>query len=456
MLKDKHRVILAAFLLFSLIAKLLVLGSASSRDLQLLTWADTKGYQDTALAFIQSGKLAFSPERPDVPQTFRTPGLPMLLVLIYSVFGVSFIPVVVLQIFLSIGTIILTYLTAKKLWGDRIGIIAAGFLCLDILSFTYSLKVLTETIFTFILLVMIYLSVEIFRRKEGGWRGWAVGWCIGVGTLFRPVGLYMIAPLLLVFFLAGIFRKWGGKRVVNAVLAIFVPFAICVGGWTYRNYKVTGEAIYTSFDGYYLLFWHGAAIISARDGLGLEEAQAKLGMDGRGNGYKLLHPETKDYNFEQMSRIWKRDGKELVKQNFGIFCRNEINGILQIIFRPGTYEFWPMLGIKGSLRERFNFGKYPWAFVTLAGAMLYLLVIYGGIMRWAAAGIKGIKVDWLQVLIWLLIIYLIVTSGGPAGQSRYRTPVMPLLSMYAALGWEMMVSSWKKRQVKREKQKVKR
>jgi len=443
MIRSRHSGLLAAGLILSLAVKLLVWGVVWYKDSALFTWADTKGYQDSALMLLERGEFTVSSALPDIVQTFRTPGYPVFLAAVYGVIGVSYAPVVLLQIFISLGTIILAYTVASRIWNKKIGLIAAIILCLDTLSFTYSLKVLTETLFALIMMVLILCCVGILQGKSRGWLALAAGVCMGAGTLIRPVGLYMIAPVLLALIAAGIKQKWGWRLVVKTVLALAVPYVICVGGWTYRNYKMTGQAIFTSFDGYYLLFWHGSAIVSARDGISIEEAQIKLGMEGRGEGYKQMHPETKDYNFETMAGIWKQEGLKLIKQNPLIFLRTEVSGMLRVMFRPGIRELLMMVGASDNFREIFNLGENWDTFMLVGWSVLFLIILYMGIIRYFIAVFQNRKLEGLDILFWLLIIYFIVTSGGPAAQSRYRVPVMPLLAFYAAQGWWMMWERWK-------------
>ena len=98
---------------------------------------DSFGYDRLARTLARTGHFAVSPDRPELPEIKRTPGYPAFIASVYLIFGENHLPVIVIQILLSIGTIILTYILARTLWNQAAALIAALLLALDPVSFLY-------------------------------------------------------------------------------------------------------------------------------------------------------------------------------------------------------------------------------------------------------------------------------------------------------------------------------
>jgi 4-amino-4-deoxy-L-arabinose transferase-like glycosyltransferase len=201
-LKGKIQQINRAFLLLSLIV-------AISLALKLSMWRfvadtdparflhqpDSQSYLDSAHALWQMGRFAVSPDQPEQPSTFRTPGYPAYLAVLYGFSGQDDVTIVILsQVLLSLGTIILVFWLSKRLWNGTVAVMAASLLLFDLPSFTSSLVVMSETLFTFILtcaiVEMVYLLRPHTRRK--GLCAVIAGTLLGLATLIRPVSYYLV------------------------------------------------------------------------------------------------------------------------------------------------------------------------------------------------------------------------------------------------------------------------
>jgi len=442
----KHHRLLFFILSASLILKLTVWLIAQQGHSDLFGWADSHAYHETAVSLLRLGSFSATVDHPEIPQTYRTPGYPAFLALVYALLGESWSAAAFVQIFLSLLIIGLTYAIAARIWNEKIGLWAAGILALDPISFTYSLKVMTETLFTLLLVLFVLYGIRFLQ--SGGQPHWGLcsGLFLAAATSVRPLSSYLIYPAALGFLAWGLFQKRLAVKLLIAILLLILPSLIFVGAWKARNYRLTGSAIYTSIEGFYAYFWQGAAVIAARDHLSLEEAQRELGIGGggrleRGQDYRLRHPETALMTFEQLSERWGKEGKEIIGNHPMLFARIYVGGILRMLTRPGVQQLMEMIGLGKGSESLSGFRQKPLLLIPLALSLLFLGLLYLGVFLalWLGWRTKTFSIE--QLLIWGVTLYILALSGGPSAFSRFRIPMAPFWAMLCAAGY----SYWRSR-----------
>ncbi len=91
---------------------------------------DSDGYHNMALSIINSGSFSYHKYMPfekikgDVSAE-RTPGYPLFVSFVYFLFGVRPWLVILFQLLVNVGSLILIYVLAKKVFEKKIAIIAA-------------------------------------------------------------------------------------------------------------------------------------------------------------------------------------------------------------------------------------------------------------------------------------------------------------------------------------------
>ena len=359
MIEQKQRAILFVILSISFFLKFALWLFILTADVNRFDWPDTKYYQLSALALLQTGSFSISPENPDEPQTFRIPGYPIFLVAVYAIFGSSKPAVIFIQIMLSLGTISLIYFTADKLYGSNVALITTLLLALDHLSLSYSMLMIPETLFTLLIAFVLFTAVNYFTSDNKAKWALILGVCFSLAALVKPIGYYLIFISVLGIMFWNIAQKVRWKDILISILFIIVTFIFVVGGWQLHNYKHTGIAMFSSLVGRDLLFWHGAAVISLRDGIELGEVQTRIGKDGLGEGFLEQHPEAKDLSFAERTEIMKRDGLNLIMKHPFLFIRNYTAGLAKMMIRPGIGQLLAELGVPLELYSPRNFYKYP-------------------------------------------------------------------------------------------------
>lgn len=163
----------------------------------------------------------------------RSPGYPLFLAAIFAPAGPQIEIALLIQVGVSVLTVALVYVTARRAFGQRAGLAAAGLMAL---APTYASLagsfLLTETLFAFCILLFLYL---FWRWAEEGLtlpRALIVGIILGLSALVRGQALYFF-PIAAVWFLITTRPRWGFAlaRIVVAVIGI----ALVIAPWTARN-----------------------------------------------------------------------------------------------------------------------------------------------------------------------------------------------------------------------------
>ncbi len=438
-----HRPLLLV-LIASFGLKALVAWWAVSADPTPFVAGDSASYIGPAEALLTHGVYADSPQHPQSPATLRTPGYPLFIAAVYGLAGHHPIAVVVAQIVLSLGTLVLVYGLAAQLWNRRVGHAAAFLLALDLASFVYSLWLLTETLFTFLLTAALVCGVR-FRRSAPRLRWGALsGVAFAASVLVRPIAYYLVGPLALWMVLVCVRQRAGLRKTAAAALAFVVPFVLLVGGWQLRNELRTGVPVLSQVAGINMLFFRGAAVLALRDGISFEEARRRLGY----KRYTEVHPKAAGLSPEELSQRWQRQGLALVKAHPVLFARTHLRPLGAILLSTPEHSLMAMLGLPipatgplGDLLrldpseyvDRWVMGRtLSWsAFLILLG---YLLLLFFGAVR---AGYRLWQQRSLSLehgFLGLVFLYLLLISAGPEAYSRFRVPLTPILCVYAAAG----------------------
>ncbi len=453
-LTRKNVIPLVIILTLSFALKLVFLIFVTVSNPNLFLEIDSEGYNNPALALAKTGVFAISPDFPHIPEVIRTPGYPLFLAGIYTLFGENNYPMVILaQILLSLGIIILTYCIVFTLYNDRLALLAILVLLLDLTSLSYSLILLSETLFTFLIVGMLLIGVH--GLKSTSIQKWALfaGFFLALATIVRPISYYLIIPLVLGVLVFAWKQKLMWKVLLKSSLLLFLPFIVLIGGWQMRNVYQTGSTEFSGIVGINMLFYRGAGIIALRDGISLQEAQNKVSVDTYYNMRQeaLYHPDKKYFD------MWKQDGIKIIQEYPHLFIRSQVRGIFRMMFGTGHFALLKFLGIpvgpQGPLEDftilswdeylqKWTNGTSAVIFWSAIWGLIYLCIIYAGILSWIWHNlITQIRITPPDILIWGVLLYLGVIAAGPEASDRFRMPIMPILIIYGVKGLEQFYSN---------------
>ncbi len=229
--------VLGIFILLSLSIKLFLIFEYKNR---LTLSSDDINYIKSAIVLLKKGIFTF--QNVNEPTVFVMPLYPFFLAFIFKIFGFGFIglqAVRIIQAVFSCVTILLVYFTAKKLFDYRTAILSAFFTAFYIPNITTAGYMLTETLFTMLLIFLIFLSLQ-FTNEPSIPKFTVLGGLWALVTLCRPtVALY---PVLLAAY-GYFYRRMRVYRMLKLFLAMLMSFTIVMLPWWIRNFKEYGEFI---------------------------------------------------------------------------------------------------------------------------------------------------------------------------------------------------------------------
>jgi 4-amino-4-deoxy-L-arabinose transferase-like glycosyltransferase len=360
----------------------------------------------------------------------RTPGYPFLLAFSAAWGDSWWRAAAAVQVLLDVLLVHLTFLLGWMLLGnDRAGLVAAAFQATSPLAIAASVRILSDSLFAFMLTLSLLLVV--YHLRSGRRWGLAAGAVVlGLACYVRPVGLVFAAICVLVL----LFRP---RRLARAGMFAGIV-AVCLAPWIIRNATTAAYTGFSSFAGDSAYYFATAELIAADEGKDPAEARDELKeIDERENAGKAPGPAAGFRLKLAMQTIVERPW---------LYAKTHLKGCLGF-FLPGSTDLLEVCGVttggRGTLDVLHKEGP-------LAAWRHYFIDNYPA-MVFAAATIVILAAQYLGVILcilrrlafsmpaeaWLLGLVVIAAMllPGPFGLPRYRIPVEPLLAVAAGAGF---------------------
>lgn len=428
-------ILLVVGLSFAIRAALPVVAFLLSRDPGVFWAPDTSSYLEPATNLLR-GSFAVK----GVPELFRTPGYPLLL-LPGVVLGHPIAAAIAIQVLLGAATVYLACETTRLVWKDPRAVLAAGLLCaLEPLSLLYTSLLLSETAFTAALVCFIYTLVKY--TEEGAPRFLVLAaLCLAAATFIRPI-TYFLAPLVAVGlpFLSAKRPTRFGARFSLAMLFLLTAMAP-LGLWQYRNWRVAGYSGFSAA-GDYVLYYHAAMVLASKDRVPFEAAATNMGCWSE-ETFARLHPGLTGAG--EKYEVMKREAVRIIESAPSAYFRVYVRGMVRMLVNPGGVSYLMLfstapgaphvaqeasaLGFLGGLR--YTLQSRPALFWLDLGLGLANLA-YLGLACVGAVRLVRSRLS-MGVLILAVMFYFLFLTG-PLGQSRHRQPIMPLVCLLAGIG----------------------
>jgi len=455
--------VLASILGFSLFTKLGLALLVWYRNRSTVWHPDSTSYHSLAVNILNHGVFSRASGPPFVYESFRSPGYPLVLAAVYRLFGVSELPLMVLQAITATGAVALTWLLGRRLFSPRIGALAAVILSLDVASVCLGQMLLSETIFTMLMVTAIWLLVRGLSPLRS-WPGFALsGLALACATFVRPVAYYLVpsgavgiaAYIVLKGRATTAFRSRWRLAMGRAGAFILVP-VLLVGGWQLRNLHKTGSARFSQIEGQNMLWYRAAGAIAMRDHKTLFQTQREWGLDTEHSdfsGWLAAHPEFAGSTDAARSEEWLRRGIAIVTSNPGWYLIVYLRGTVALLLEPGTYFLAYLVGFETSERGRelidridemslasvtavlsAVWSEHRFLFLSSLWGLAFLALLYIGVVLWL---VRVPHRGWTSGVLTVVIVlgYFVIASAGPEASSRFRVPMMPLLALLSAAGW---------------------
>ena len=120
----------------------------------------------SAWTLVQTGKYIYND--PSTATVFMMPGLPFTLALFVMIFG-KFGGITAFRVFQAIaqtGSLFIVFLIARKIFNSKVGAVAVVINALYIADYWVTNLILTESIFKFLVLCLIYFSICAIEENK--------------------------------------------------------------------------------------------------------------------------------------------------------------------------------------------------------------------------------------------------------------------------------------------------
>jgi len=374
------------------------------------TNVDSIGYRDIAESILQNH---FFSENGVDPDFFRTPGYPLFLTFLFTISD-STMPVVIVQYLLSAVSLFMVYIV-----GERVGVnqkiiwLVVVLLSIDANNFFYHAYVLTESLFA--ALLVLAAGYWILYLKENRFLYFVLFSLLVNYALFtRPVLQYFNLLLILAFGILMVCKKMTIKHIL-LYSSIFLCFW---GGWSLRNYKLSGHFSYSTVRSFNLLLFDSKILYCEVNNEDINTLDNQV-------LYDMVYQEYPKETFDSMPvmeqmEVYKQIGRSYIHENFGTYLIVNIKGMFRMLFGRAAW-FFEML-IENAIL--LNIVKNIYLF--------YLIFTY---MFYGYSILKNYKkINLMDISIFIMIFYLCITSSS-LGLSRMRTGFWGLIYIGILILW---------------------
>lgn len=191
---------------------------------------DSKGYVLLAQNMLEHGVFSVESEAPFYPESFRSPGYPAFLAILFALFGFSFMALFVHALIASAAPIFLYLFT--RAFNERAAFWGSIIFIFEPVRLFLSASFLSDMLFTVLFLAMLAITTTVKNGSMG--RAIGVGVLIGVCILVRPIAIFL--PLIVAIYLI-VDHNFSKRGFLAGVLVGVSAFTI-VFPWIYRNHVI--------------------------------------------------------------------------------------------------------------------------------------------------------------------------------------------------------------------------
>ena len=343
---------------------------------------------------------------------FVSPLYAYFLAVLYKIFNAQLYWVIFSQFLLGAANCAIIYLIGRKLFGEAVGLISGLFGSFyGVFLFTEGQLLKNSLAYSLVALSFLFFLVARDREKTSPW--FCLGITTGLSALVIPNVLVFI-PVLYGFI---IFGENGRKERVLRAGALSVGFLIMIFPVSLRNYSVGGDTV----------------LISSNGGINLF-----LGTDPNTDGGLLTSrliqqaPELEEQSSTSLAEqaLQKRlRPSEVSRFWYSMAVKNmtrDLSATLQLFIKK-LYRFWNWRELTDNLDFYYFREKYPLLGIPLMN--------FGAIAPLSILGLWLSRREKEKMVPALVFISVFTAASLPFPVfGRYRTPLVPVLIVFAAYG----------------------
>lgn len=369
---------------------------------------DERSYVQLATNILQGHGFADGPGR---PTSLRPPLYPALVAAIWSVAGSDNLQAVrFADILLALLTTALVYQLGRRAFTPAVGRYAAAIFWLYPSLIFFNFLILTETLFTLLLVAFVLLSVMLVQRPRA-WTAVACGLALGLAALTRSV-LWPL-PLLLCPLLIWLIRAPVKARLALPLL-VLGGYALVITPWAVRNTKLQGVV----------------EVVDTMGGLNLRMGNYEYTPDDRMWDAVSLTGDKSWVHGLDVPGVPTEGQKDKWAQRKAL---EYMRAHPEVTLRRSLIKFADFWGLEREFAAGVSQGLFAPPFWLAAIASVLVVAAYITVTVLAAFGIWLTPPDSRVHLLMLLPIVAIMGAHTIVfGHSRYHIPIVPILAVYAA------------------------
>ena len=352
-----------------------------------------------------------------------TPIWPLFL----KIFGYNLLAQLI-YIIVFILILILVYKITLKLSSKKTAAIAILLVSLEPSLFISSISLSPELLFSFTLTAALYFGVcKPIKKEELNFL--LLGIILGSSVLIRPIALVMIFCLIILWTI----KYYQSSQIIFLFTTIIASLFALI--WSFRNLLTHGFFNISSISSNNIFWFEGVAALSEGKNISFEEAkniEGGLKNQTIGNIPSVL--EEYDYNTKR--------GLQLIFENPIGWIQSHFKGVGKVLFGVFKSKYKiideKIFGIDNQLIQSVHY-------IILGIIVLLIWILF-------LSGISLFyKLDFSNAhLSLLIIISILLPATGQVAYARFRSPIVPLVCIIAAIGTQNMlnknykVTKWKK------------
>jgi 4-amino-4-deoxy-L-arabinose transferase-like glycosyltransferase len=381
---------------------------------------DTRSYHEVALVLLRywnkPGQALVEMPEATLSIIIRAPGYPLIMAILYALFGVKPVWIVIVQVFASVFNCYLVILALRRI-SSPVGASVGGWLfALNPMLIDYTQMILTETLFVLGATLIIYLFAGFRSLPSPNFprAGFGIGIVVALATLIRPSPLWLTP----VFGIFGILARTLSAKAralwlvgyLIGVLALFLPWSVYnrvhYGSW---RLTVAGEL--------FLLDVTGQVLVKRQKPI--HEMRAVLEAEA----FALMRKDGLDPNRDifERGRYYRAVSLQYIRQHLGDFAYYTLRGM---------FFFWRGTGEPPETGGRWINVSSP--VVELWYKAYYLTYIAAlGVGLWFSWGAKQQR--WWVALFAVTTLYFMLSAGCLA-YPRFRLQAFAFSLPVIAIG----------------------
>lgn len=337
----------------------------------------------------------------------------MVYAALYSIFGQTYSPIVVLNVILSTALVGLTMYLGHAFLDKESGLLAGLLMAIWPGEVLYVTILASELPFTF--LVLLGCTVWFNARMGNGVRAVASGLVFGAATYVRPIALLMPIALWL-----STFPRWHKLcEGLPVMIVAMIVIGITVAPWSVRNTRVFGHFM----------------TLSTADGVNLW-----VGNNANSNGYYMPLPAaTQGLSEFEQDKLLGEQARQYIIDHPGTFFLRCIKKAVLLHLSETIAVTWNTQGITQRFGEK---AVFPLKLMTRGYWTIVLLFALGGVVILVRRHSILSTLTNPAVVMWL---YFVAVYSVFFVTDRYHFPEHPFIAMLAASPILVLLASYRER-----------